>query len=116
VDLRADVDDLEKRKLLTLPGLELRPLGRPARNDYAIPAHKDDDLALLNYEIQMSENRMVQFTKTCQINQSQEQTNLAGSCKEGYASNRAVLKEYGSSVNVHMYFKLVVNVTWMGSA
>jgi hypothetical protein len=32
VDLRADQDDLEKRKFLTLPGLELRPLGRPARS------------------------------------------------------------------------------------
>jgi hypothetical protein len=30
VDLRASLDDLEKRKLLTLPGLELRPLSRPA--------------------------------------------------------------------------------------
>jgi hypothetical protein len=29
VDLRAGLDDLEKRKFLTLPGLELRPLGRP---------------------------------------------------------------------------------------
>jgi hypothetical protein len=32
VDLRADLDDLEKRKFLTLPGLELRPLNRPARS------------------------------------------------------------------------------------
>jgi hypothetical protein len=32
VDLRAGLDDLEKRKFLTLPGLELRPLGRPARS------------------------------------------------------------------------------------
>jgi hypothetical protein len=43
VDLRAALDDLEKRKFLTLPGLELRPLGRPAvasrYTDYAIPAH-----------------------------------------------------------------------------
>jgi hypothetical protein len=30
------VDDLEKRKFLTLPGLELRPLGR--YTDYVIPA------------------------------------------------------------------------------
>jgi hypothetical protein len=30
VDPRAGLDDMEKRKLLTLPGLELRPLGRPA--------------------------------------------------------------------------------------
>jgi hypothetical protein len=28
---RAGLDDVEKRKLLTLPGLELRPLGHPAR-------------------------------------------------------------------------------------
>jgi hypothetical protein len=27
VDLRASLDDLEKRKFLTLPGLELQPLG-----------------------------------------------------------------------------------------
>jgi hypothetical protein len=32
VDLRADLHDLEKRKFLTLPGLEFRPLGRPARS------------------------------------------------------------------------------------
>jgi hypothetical protein len=30
VDPRAGLDDVEKRKSLTLPGLELRPLGRPA--------------------------------------------------------------------------------------
>jgi hypothetical protein len=29
---RAGLDDTEKRKLLTLPGLTLRPLGRPARS------------------------------------------------------------------------------------
>jgi hypothetical protein len=28
---RAGLDDVEKRKFLTLPGLELRPLGRPVR-------------------------------------------------------------------------------------
>jgi hypothetical protein len=32
VDLRAGLNDLEKRKFLTPPGLELRPLGRPARS------------------------------------------------------------------------------------
>jgi hypothetical protein len=31
-DLRAGQDDLEKRKFLTLSGLELRPLGRLARS------------------------------------------------------------------------------------
>jgi hypothetical protein len=32
VDPRAGLDDVEKRKFLTLPGLELRPLGRQARS------------------------------------------------------------------------------------
>jgi hypothetical protein len=33
---RAGLDDMEKRKILTLPGLELRPLGRPARSQYSV--------------------------------------------------------------------------------
>jgi hypothetical protein len=37
VNLRAGLDDLEKRKFLTLPELELRPLDRPARSVVAIP-------------------------------------------------------------------------------
>jgi hypothetical protein len=32
MDPRAGLDDVETRKFLTLPGLELRPLGRPARS------------------------------------------------------------------------------------
>jgi hypothetical protein len=32
VDPRAGLDDVEKRKFLTLPGLQLRPVGRPARS------------------------------------------------------------------------------------
>jgi hypothetical protein len=32
VDPRAGLGDVEKRKLLTLPELELRPLGHPARS------------------------------------------------------------------------------------
>jgi hypothetical protein len=32
VDPRADLDNVENRKFLTLPELELRPLGRPARS------------------------------------------------------------------------------------
>jgi hypothetical protein len=35
---RAGLDDIEKRKFLTLPGLELRPLGR--YTDCATPAHR----------------------------------------------------------------------------
>jgi hypothetical protein len=32
VDPRASLDDVEKRKFLTLPGFELRPLGHPVRS------------------------------------------------------------------------------------
>jgi hypothetical protein len=32
LDPRAGLDDVEKRKFLTLPGLELRPLGCPPRS------------------------------------------------------------------------------------
>jgi hypothetical protein len=32
VDPRAGLEDVEKRKFLALPGLELRPLGRPTRS------------------------------------------------------------------------------------
>jgi hypothetical protein len=32
VDPRADLNDSEKRRSLTLPGFKLRPLGHPARN------------------------------------------------------------------------------------
>jgi hypothetical protein len=32
VDPRARLDDAEKKEFLTLPGLELRPLGRAARS------------------------------------------------------------------------------------
>jgi hypothetical protein len=32
VDPTAGLDDVENRKFLALPGLELRPLGRPARS------------------------------------------------------------------------------------
>jgi hypothetical protein len=32
VDPRVGLEDVEKRKFLILPGLELRPLGRPARS------------------------------------------------------------------------------------
>jgi hypothetical protein len=38
VDSRAGLDDVGKRKFLTVPGLTLQSLGRSARSDYAIPA------------------------------------------------------------------------------
>jgi hypothetical protein len=39
VDHRAGLGDVKKRKFVTLPGLELRPLGRPTRSQslYRLP-------------------------------------------------------------------------------
>jgi hypothetical protein len=42
VDLRAGLDNLEKRKFFTLPGLELRPLVRPARRKAVSIAKKSE--------------------------------------------------------------------------
>jgi hypothetical protein len=36
---RAGLDEVEKRKFLTIPGLELRPLGRPARSKSTLSRH-----------------------------------------------------------------------------
>jgi hypothetical protein len=36
VDVRVGLDDVEKRKIFTLPGLELRPLDRPAIPDILV--------------------------------------------------------------------------------
>jgi hypothetical protein len=40
VDPRADLDDVEKRKFLILPGLELRPLGRPVHSQSLYRLHQ----------------------------------------------------------------------------
>jgi hypothetical protein len=39
MDLRTDLNDAKKRKILPLPGLELRPLGRPARSQSLCRVH-----------------------------------------------------------------------------
>jgi hypothetical protein len=41
VDPRAGVDHAEKRNFLTLPGLELRTLGHPARSHSLYVAYKN---------------------------------------------------------------------------
>jgi hypothetical protein len=46
VDPRAGPDDVERRKFLTLPGLELRTLGRPARNQSLYRVRYPDSVIL----------------------------------------------------------------------
>jgi hypothetical protein len=51
VDLRVGLDTAEKRKFLTLPGLELRPLGRPPRSQalYWLRYFGTDCYKILNF-------------------------------------------------------------------
>jgi hypothetical protein len=39
MSLRVDLDDVEKRKLLTIPGLEPRLVGRPTRSQALYRLH-----------------------------------------------------------------------------
>jgi hypothetical protein len=43
----AGLDDVEKRKLFTLPGLEFRPLGRPARSPSLYRLHSCSAVTIL---------------------------------------------------------------------
>jgi hypothetical protein len=49
VDPRAGMEDAENTKLLTLPGLELRPLGRPARSQSLYRLSYPDSLQIFCY-------------------------------------------------------------------
>jgi hypothetical protein len=70
---RAGLDNVEKRKFLTLPGLELRPLGSPARSQ---------SLYRLRYPgCPVSEHRVSQIT----ILQSAEQVGSSGNDFDFYS-------------------------------
>jgi hypothetical protein len=57
VDPRAGLDDVEKIKFLTLPGLELRPLGHPVHSqsltNYAILALFRKTFRLTNFHLEV---------------------------------------------------------------
>jgi hypothetical protein len=63
VGTRAGLDEVEKRKFLSLPGLELRPLGHPACSQslyqlrYTIPSKSNPhDMHVLDYHSASTEN------------------------------------------------------------
>jgi hypothetical protein len=77
VDPRAALNDVEKRKFLTLPGLELRPLDHPARSQ-------------LPYRPQKSQFRIAGILTEFQTKQLPDislehyfYTNLFGLCRSG---------------------------------
>jgi hypothetical protein len=51
---RTGLDDVEKRKLLTLPGLALRPLGYPAHSQSLIPTTLSLLLDMSNVYVEIS--------------------------------------------------------------
>jgi hypothetical protein len=56
VDPRAGLDDLEQRKLLNLPGLELRPINLPARSQSLYRLHYPGSLFKYNHFVISSAN------------------------------------------------------------
>jgi hypothetical protein len=66
VDPTAGLGDMEKRKFLTLPGLELRPLGRPARSQSLYRLNYPGSLVIVK-AILLSKNT-VSVVKTKQWN------------------------------------------------
>jgi hypothetical protein len=63
VDARAGLDDLEKRKFLTLPGLELRHLRRPARSQSLYRLSYPGSSSHGNNFLQFNNWRMAQGTE-----------------------------------------------------
>jgi hypothetical protein len=63
VDPRVGLDDVEKRKFLTVPGLELRPLGRPARSQslYRLSCPRSNIIQHI-YIIHTPQNTSYKFT------------------------------------------------------
>jgi hypothetical protein len=57
VDPRADLDDAEKRKFLTLPGLELRFPDRPARSQSLYRLHYPGSATSLGFKNVMCDFR-----------------------------------------------------------
>jgi hypothetical protein len=62
VDPRASQDDVEKRKFVILPGLELRPLGRPIRSQSLYRLRLDKTQNITNtcfniYNLSSDENK-----------------------------------------------------------
>jgi hypothetical protein len=70
VEPRAGLDDLERRKFLTIPGLELRNLGGPASSytDYAIPTPRHDERQIINkYSREESVNKGTDLSQISNI-------------------------------------------------
>jgi hypothetical protein len=53
VDPRVGLDVAEKRKFLTLPGLELQPLGRPASNHSLYRLHYPGSLRAVHEKVKL---------------------------------------------------------------
>jgi hypothetical protein len=60
---RAGLDDVERRKFLTLPGLELRSLGRPARSQSLYRLRYPVSLCVSILQLKIMWNKLFVFTR-----------------------------------------------------
>jgi hypothetical protein len=58
---RAGLDHVEKRKFLTLPGLELRPIAHPARSQFPYRLRYPGSLSILNLIENSNIHYMVEY-------------------------------------------------------
>jgi hypothetical protein len=89
VDPRAGLDDMEKKKFLTLPGLELRLLGRPARSQ---------SLYLLRYPGSLHSRIFVENYKSYF---SSHPTPMISSPMPAYGEEVPILTVIGTSKHFH---------------
>jgi hypothetical protein len=86
VGLRAGLDDMEKRKFLTLPGLELRPLGRPASRQSLYRLRYSG-----SYGIQCSIEKYVLAVKAVRFCDDNANTNFGGALRRRETNDIAEL-------------------------
>jgi hypothetical protein len=68
VNLRANLDDVEKRKLLAIPGLELRPLCRPARSQPLYRLRYPGSQRMVTLVIRFAQNKISEIFPRMQQN------------------------------------------------
>jgi hypothetical protein len=113
VNPRAGLDDMERRKFLTLPGLELRPLGRPARSQLL------DRLRSCNEHVKLPSSNFI-FVRMWMTNRKilptvrlrMHQPNRVQSCQIDLESDAAICFPWNSSIPLSHCLKSRVEWNW----
>jgi hypothetical protein len=99
---RAGLDDVEKRKFLTLPGHELRPLGRPARRQslYRLRYLGFSSLQIFSFR---SSVRWLLFWTLLQTTPEEKirRINIGWTCWPNTTADNSLLEHIGQSLHRH---------------